>query len=90
MNLKSLLICENVRVCERDRRCVWRNRSLFLAVFISSGSLPMQAVEVNVIMEPPLLALPCGPAGWTLSFQLCFSPLLLTLNPSFSLYILLF
>lgn len=43
-----------------------------------------QAVEVNVIMEPPLLALPCDPAGWTLSFQLCFSPLCLTLHPSFS------
>lgn len=48
------------------------------------AAFPLQAVEVNVIMEPPLLALPRGPAGWTLSFQLCFSPLRLTRHPSFS------
>lgn len=47
--------------------CSWLSPSP-LAVF------PLQAVEVNVIMEPALLALPRGPAGWTLSFQLSFSP----------------
>lgn len=71
-------MCVFVRVCVIC--CVWRNSSLVLAVSVSSGSLPLQAVEVNVIMEPPLLALPCGPAGWTFCFQLCFWPL----HPSFS------